>query len=308
MTHKPIIIAGFGRSGTTWLSDIISKSLGGLILFEPCHPSVDKNAVDHTYKTELSSAQQRSYAFLVKKVLDGGCDNPWLMRNHIGYDPQAISTDFINYIRRHTPIIGYKTIRWNHLLCLQAEICEADILYILRHPLAVLASISRRTRFWEEFGWSIHQQLIEKNLFGSPQISRPLKGVIDRQASTGDTLVFTSLFWAVSQCITLRQLDILGMPPIFYEDLYNAPYETTIDILKRLNQPVKNMHPSYLFTPAMHTLKTAHDTIRNEAFPSFFWQECFSEDQYSTIYKCLEKVAAVDELFRKMMEAGGYWR
>jgi len=39
--HKPentILVAGSGRSGTTWLGDIIGSSAGFLSLFEPFDP------------------------------------------------------------------------------------------------------------------------------------------------------------------------------------------------------------------------------------------------------------------------------
>ncbi len=307
MRQKPIIIAGFGRSGTTWLSDIISKSLGGLILFEPCHPSIAERSLEWSYREELSANESLRFREFIASVLMGKHQNPWLLRNHLGHDPLSFEPSFIDSLWANCTIAGYKTIRWNHLLENQVKFLDADLLYIIRHPLAVLASQRRRTRFWEEYGWKAHEQMIKDRVFHSSHVPIELKE--SAIASIGDPLSTICWFWALSQCIALHQLESMARSPIFYEALYVSPFDEAKKILSSIGVDNTSLHPSYLFTPSMQTLKTlhGHKEWSVSEFPSFFWSSTLTNTDIEKIYDILQKVGKLMPRFLRMMNQGNYW-
>ena len=108
-----IIIGGFGRSGTTWLSDIVSKCLGGLILFEPFHPGVYDVSDKVIYAGNIDDNSLRSH---LDEIRASHPTNPWILRNHLNSPIEKHSASFIKYVWSNSKILGYKTIRGNHCL------------------------------------------------------------------------------------------------------------------------------------------------------------------------------------------------
>ena len=78
--NEPIFIFGLGRSGTTWVSDIISKYSGCLILFEPLHPNVfgDVNSIIYRESNPSDYLIEHLDGVLNKKMR-----HEWLLRNHL---------------------------------------------------------------------------------------------------------------------------------------------------------------------------------------------------------------------------------
>ena len=151
-----IIILGFGRSGTPWLSDIISKTLGGLILFEPLHPKVLSNSKEIAYSKINEDKQSLQLIKHLNNVLENNNRSDWLLRNHIPYKIEEMGQDYFNLIWDYCRIIGFKSIRANHMIEWIYHNISKDIIFVTRHPSAVIASILRREKnghkFWE-FGW-----------------------------------------------------------------------------------------------------------------------------------------------------------
>lgn len=284
--RKPIIIAGFGRSGTTWLSDIISKALGGIILFEPYHPCVFEAAKDHIYATDTDmDALSAQWQMLHR---DAPKRDRWLLRNHLRSPIEDISQHYVDEIWEHCDIIGFKTIRLNHQLDKLRDQLDGQLVFILRHPLAVISSIMGRDRFWEEFGWDWHwNTFITKTdlAFKVPTVIKALLRQRDTLKTNNDRMAY---MWAVSTTISLDKMDEQDII-VRYEDLYNKPYQQTREILDQLGHPKKSMHPAYIFEPSMTTLRTFH----NSGNPSLsqaskvFWQDRISDTEASSLIQTI---------------------
>lgn len=279
MLEKPIAIFGFGRSGTTWLSDIISKCLGGMILFEPFHPNVWNDSNQYTYEPLRSDGFDQSLNSQLSKCYKGEETNPWLLRNHIGVNPLEFSQAFIEMVWANSEIIGFKTIRLNHVMVNFKE--SHQCIYILRHPLSVISSILKRPNFFEEFGWDFHLDVFFKRTLEHPY----LKGKFDQFDFTNMTHAEkVGSMWALSSIIGLIDCQKYGIKRVYYEDLYDDPYQETEKILESFDLIDIPIHPSYIFTPSMLTLKTAHnfdkgsDVFLNEG-PKAFWKDTFSDSE-----------------------------
>ncbi len=289
---RPIIIAGFGRSGTTWLSDILSKALGGLMLFEPFHPLVCEEAAEVTYSANTNFSKTIKSHW--EQLLSGPCTNRWLIRNHLRSPIDTVPDHYIQDIWNKSPIIGYKTIRTNHLL--ESTIKESPngaVLYIIRHPLAVLASINNRPRFWEEFGWAWHYQKFLKELkeINRPELARWLKREKELQ-TPNEQIIF---MWTVSQEIALSQVKNVSGCVISYEDLYLKPFEETHEILSFLGHSDITIHPSYLFEPSLTTHRTFHNSSTGllgapDQLPRIFWETFIKEEEEKSLLGLIRKL------------------
>ena len=92
---KFIIVLGFGRSGTTWISDMISKMNGRLILFEPFHPSVTHLSQRIAYTPVDRGIEGYLIAQLLTDVLTKRHKKLWLLRNHVPTKLEEVSQSFV---------------------------------------------------------------------------------------------------------------------------------------------------------------------------------------------------------------------
>ena len=308
--RKPIVIGGFGRSGTTWLSDIISKVLGQLLLFEPFHPCVFQESQRYCYK-RLTDDDLQELLTHWSNVQNKKDRNRWLLRNHLRSPLESISSSFIDYIWEHANILGFKTIRLNHSFASLITAIQGQPLFIIRHPLAVTASIVSRSRFFEEYGFKTHwMEFITKSLipqqFETQKLTR-LQNLASECLSSHSKIVF---MWGVSHMISLKELKALNCKPIFYERLYKDPFTEVRNLLDQLGLHKYSIHPSYLFTPSMLTLKTVHETaerhVSNIDFPGFFWKNIISKKQSEDLFLLLTYLGELDEDLLSLLIANEY--
>lgn len=305
MMTNPIIIAGFGRSGTTWLSDIISKALGGLILFEPYHPLVCDTAEDFLYSNkEILSVGIKTHW---KEVISGSCSNRWLIRNHLRSPIDIVPDSYVQNIWNKSPIIGFKATRTNHLLGVTKRVfAHGALLFIIRHPLAVLASINNRPRFWKDFGWPKHYQKFIHEL-REMEYKEVRYWLLQEKKlrTTNEQMIF---MWLVSQEIALAQVKSVSGFVICYEDLYQKPFEETKAILSHLGYGNRTIHPSYLFEPSLTTHRTFHNSSTRtldsyKRLPRIFWESTIEEKEEKNLLELLKTLEpSSPEVLRYLQE------
>lgn len=285
---KDIIVLGFGRSGTTWISDIISKVKGSVILFEPLHPSVTEYSEEFSYScvTERQcSARLKAY---LREVLAKRHRKMWLMRNHVPTRLEELSQDFLEQLWRECSIIGFKEIRANFMIDWFHKNLNGKIVYIIRHPCAVLASIKKRTNFWE-FGWpKTYELFLEKTIFNDTYRNHDIAGLAGVVEDARSDLDKYAVMWSVTHAIALPELKRHKIPLFYYENFYSEPFLWVRKMFEYLNDKAVNIHPAYIFTPSMTTLKTLHG-LRNVTDPingnstAFFWDKVLSKKEVDRV-------------------------
>jgi hypothetical protein len=289
--NTPLVILGFGRSGTTWLADIVSKATGKILLFEPFHPVVCHFSQDLCYNSSFDPNKLKDHWL---RLYNKQNHNRWLLRNHINSPLDEHSSEFIDYIWDHIQVGGFKSIRLNHNIDWVVNDIGAKPLYIIRHPLAVVASLFNRPRFWEEYGWDYHWlSFIDKTCLDANSRLDNKKEYLSLANSLLDTLEKASFMWGVSQILALKSLASFDLRPFFYEDMYQNPFEETSRVLSYLNITDRDIHPSYIFTPSMVTHRTMHG-LNMRIKPSFFWENTFNNQQIDKIIKVLYSLTLMD--------------
>ena len=310
MFDQPIVIAGFGRSGTTWLSDIMSKVLGGLVLFEPFHPAVFEEAHNVCYQTHESQDQHLIHHW--EKCHSGKILNPWLIRNHLKDPVEDTTEGFIRYLWKHSMVIGFKTIRTNHFLSFFHKSFDARIIYIYRHPLAVLSSLQGRPRFWEEFGWDWHahhffSRALTPASFTTYKLDY-LKKLKSQLRTKDETII---MMWCLSFILSMREVRKSSGWSVPYEQLYLDPYSEVKRMLNNIGVKGVGIHPSHIFTPSMTTLNTIHDRVsfsklNRDELDHLFWKRHLDPKKSRHLLQLVSKILEADELAYQQALSANY--
>ena len=218
-------------------------------------------------------------------IKDGNLREKWLLRNHLRSPYEQTPERYHNEIWDKGKVIGLKTIRANHLLQeLSSTLNASHVIYIIRHPLACLASILRRPQFWNEFGWEWHwQTFVDRSGYST--------AIHDANPTTLNEKIIA--MWAISQQIAVEQVKKLNGYVIAYETLYSSPFEETKNLLCYLGYENCNIHPSYLFEPSMTSMRTLHNSPVSrinalERFPSFFWEEILNQEESKVLLRLIK--------------------
>jgi hypothetical protein len=198
--RNSVFLAGTGRSGTTWLSDVINHRGGYRYVFEPFHPS-KVQALAHFRTRQYLRPDDRRETFLgpARRVLTGGLRDPWTDRFHRGFLP-----------RRRL----IKDIRANLLLgWLGANFPGMPIVLLLRHPCAVVAS--RLALGWRDnlFGTMEQEDLVEDFLSPMETRIRAARDDFERHL----------FLWCIDNHVPMRQFEPGGIHLAFYENLLIHP-------------------------------------------------------------------------------------
>lgn len=282
---KSVVILGFGRSGTTWISDILSKVTGRLILFEPLHPAASGLGRAFTYGRGVSPVGGDSLVSYLDDVLGKRVRKNWLLRNHLPVGLDEVSDDFVDAVWRECEVVGLKEIRSNFMIPWLARSLDVRIVFVMRHPLAVMASLKKRVRFFDEFGWDAHVEMFVERVFSNEAYaSTGVLGGRARFVGARTRIEQCACMWAATHAVALADLARLGLPVFHYESFYESPYATTRALLRYLGLSGRSIHPSHLFVPSITTHKTLHglregeDRIAREG-ASLFWDGVLTAEE-----------------------------
>jgi hypothetical protein len=200
--ERSVFLAGSGRSGTTWLSEIISHRGGYRFVFEPFNPAKVGAFGSFGSKQYLRPDDGRG-EFLgpARLALTGALRDPW--------------TDRFNgtFVARRRLI---KDIRANLLLAwMRANFPGMPIVLLLRHPCAVVAS--RLALGWKgNLNETMEQEeLVEDFLL-------PIEAEIRAARDDFERHLF---LWCIDNYVPLKQLGPGEIHLVFYENLLANPEE-----------------------------------------------------------------------------------
>ncbi len=201
--HKnSIFLAGSGRSGTTWVSDIINYKDEYRYVFEPFRPDKVEICKDFKRKQYLRPEDRRE-EFLrpARMILSGDFSSSWT--DHLG-DRIRSSRCLIKDIRANL-ILG-----WIH-----ANFPQMPVIFLLRHPCAVAYSktqLSWKSRLTDFLSQS---DLVDDFL-------EPFAEVMRSASSDFERHIFT---WCVENYVPLMQFGHREIHLTFYENMCMDPNE-----------------------------------------------------------------------------------
>jgi hypothetical protein len=212
-TRRTLLIAGTGRSGTTWLAELLGARIPCRIMFEPFNSRKVPAFAGYSYfqymRPEQQDAGLQQYC---EVVLTGRIRDPWIDRQVDRLFPQY---RIVKEIRANL------FLRW-----LKCRFPDLPILFIIRHPCAVVSS--RLQLGWDTDGdiapFLAQPDLVTDFLQDKMHLVHACRTPEQKHA----------LIWCISNLVPLRQFAVGGLPVVFYEDLVREP-ETELPRVFRLS-------------------------------------------------------------------------
>lgn len=199
---KTVLVVGSGRSGTTWLGEIINARNEFRDIFEPFHPFNVKLCRGLPMLPYLRPSDDNSwYLKLAETILTGRMHSNWSDQYNRRF---ACERRLVKDIRLNL-LLGWMRIHFPAM----------PIVYVLRHPCAV--ALSRL-----QLG-SDGAKLINRFLSRPQLVDDYLKPFLPVMAEPMSAFEYHVLAWCVENYVPLSQLHKGDALVVFYENLCTRP-------------------------------------------------------------------------------------
>ena len=197
--RRSVFLAGDGRSGTTWLSEIINCDHHYRYMFEPFHPTFVP-LVKHFRFFQYLRPDNRDEAFLgpARRIVSGAY--------------RASRVDSLNNRRIATrrlikDIFSNLFLKW-----LNVQFPGMPLILVVRHPCAVAASKMKL----KEWIWSVNpSDFLDQPDLMSDHLE-PFRGLIEKTTDDFDQQI---LHWCLTHYVPLRQFRRGEIHVVAYEHL-----------------------------------------------------------------------------------------
>ncbi len=212
--RRTVLLAGTGRSGTTWVEDIVNFDNSFRPMFEPFH-SRQIDLIRHwRYRQYLRpDVADERYLGPASAILSGKVRHPWIDRHNRRFIARTRLikdtrvTLLLKWIKRHFP--------------------EIPQLLLLRHPCAVAHSKLK-------LNWDTHLDVF---LDQSDLMCDFLSPFLDAIRSAEGPFDGHILTWCIENYVPLRQFAKGEILVIFYENICVAPEPEIRRIMSFLGKP-----------------------------------------------------------------------
>lgn len=215
------ILAGMGRSGTTWAGEILNYDNRYRVLFEPFFPAAVQEAEGFEYIQYLNPENGNTKLInQARRILAGQLRN--------------------RRVDRHNTRLFYrerlvKEIRCNFMLGWLKRIFNPPIILIVRHPLQIVSSWSKLRWEKEKFGSRNDFDIITSQqalLQDFPIVQEAMKKI--DHTDFVENIVFQ---WCLYNFIPAKQLKETEAHTIFYENLLLNPQTEIRKLFYYLGRP-----------------------------------------------------------------------
>ena len=198
--RQSIFLAGTGRSGTTWLAEILNYDNSYRFIFEPFHSYKVDLIKDWNYRQYLRRNNHvTKFMNPANTILSGNIKQQWIDQ----YNHKLVARKRI-----------IKDIRANLLLnWIKKNFPEIPIILLLRHPCAVASSKLK-------LGWDSHLSDFLKQEELMDDFLSPFKEEIKNVIDVFEKHIF---MWCIENYIPLRQFNKGEILVVFYESLCKNP-------------------------------------------------------------------------------------
>lgn len=259
------MIAGTGRSGTTWLANIIASQIPCRIMFEPFHSrNVKRFRQFHYFQYMRPTEQSSELGSYCHQVFTGDIRNKWIDRQveHILPKYRLIKDIRANLF-----------LKWIHTM-----FPEVPLLFIVRHPCAVV--LSRM-----QLGWATdtdidpflsQAKLFDDFLADKMDIIRRAKTVEEKHA----------IIWCISNLVPIKQFDSSGLNVIFYENLCIQPEVEVQKMFQAIRHEYQASVFEYINQPSTTTVRTSAVVTGEDKVAR--WKKELSPKQINNILSVVE--------------------
>jgi hypothetical protein len=233
------LIAGSGRSGTTWVLDALASANNLRPVFEPLNPFVSD--VAWKYANRYLSRDE-THPELLELLRDGATGELFTLWTHYrvlkprlipGFKHlrsyrelkrlvvdwrKAVTQLRTSTVPRSNMNTLVKCVRANLMLGWVQANFDARIVLILRHPGAVVESQLRSSYLaWDPY------PLLERYRNERKLVEGPLRGLTQLLEAKLSPAAALTLVWGIQNLVPITELDPAGASIVFYEELLENP-------------------------------------------------------------------------------------
>jgi len=274
--EKDVMVFGAGRSGTTWLAQIIAA--GGLgLIFEPLHPEhVPEADTMKPLPLILRKTDVFQFQDLFARLVRGDVRNSWVIRENPAAERKVV-----------------KLIRANLWMEWILEHHDVQPVFIFRNPLSVVASMVEQgwkmPAWWVQFILTV-DKIRDPFLFDLPDAA----ALATEELSEKEIF---AVFWCIQNLLPARMGLLESMPVIFYEELCAAPEKVVEDLAPRIQLPLTKEVWSACRKPSFMRGRRSGEMGYD---PMTAWRQVLSDDDVERITRIV-KAFGLDEHLKRVV-------
>jgi hypothetical protein len=253
--RKSILIAGTGRSGGTWLSEIINQRNEYRLVFEPFHPRRAPWMEPFGERMYMrSGAQDPEFLAVARSIVTGRVRHPWTERfnRRLVADRRIIKEDFANLM-----------MKWLHV-----NFPGMPLILLLRHPCAVALS----------FVTHGYRGAVAPLLDREELVADFLHPWADEIREAQDTFERTMFLWCVETLVPLKQCAPGDFHVVFFENLVRHPESEVARLFSHLGKSMDGLDLEKLKVPSL-TARRASSAVWTGMDPAEAWKSKVTPEQ-----------------------------
>ncbi len=270
--RKSIFLAGTGRSGGTWLSEIINQRNEYRFVFEPFHPKRTPWMKPFEERKYLRPDEKDpEFLALAQSIVTGRIRHPWTERFNRRFvaHQRLIKEDYANLM-----------MKWLHV-----NFPGMPLILLLRHPCAVAVSFVAHNYRGAVMPLLEQEKLVEDFL-------HPYVDEIRRARDTFEKTVF---LWCVETLVPLRQCRPEEMHVVFFENLVQHPEQELGRLFSYLGKSMDNLNLEKLNIPSL-TARRATSAVWTGDDRVAGWKNKVSDEQCQRALEIL-KLFGLDSIY-----------
>jgi hypothetical protein len=261
-TEDTVFLASMGRSGSTFLSNVINYDNRHRVLFEPFRYDMVREAKCFKYPLYLRPDDQSHPDCLASahKIISGRVHSQWVDKENASILPKA---RLIKDIRANF------FLKWLH-----DNFPGMKIILLLRHPCAVTAS-------WISNGFGDGQAARERLLSNREFIHGMDESLISGYRKADTDFERIMYLWCFSYHVPFKQFHAGDIYPIFYEQLVLNPEDEIRNLFSFLGYGYSEEEVLKSLARPSSTTAKKRNFFETGAFRLDHWRDGISEEQYS---------------------------
>ncbi len=265
-----IVVAGTGRSGTTWIGQIIQSASNYPSVYEPLHLKHVPEASSIAYQYIRPGNKNTVAEKFFRKVCCGGLRRPWTDQEN----PGGWRKHHLRGLMRGRRVV--KMIRANLMLDWLSETLCCPVVYVLRHPCAVALS-------WKNLDWV---PCLDRYLEQAALVDDYIGPFIDSIRSAKNIEKITA-GWCIENLVPIDQFASNKWIVCTYEELYLNPEREVARILDFLGLKWNKSVEKAIVQSARSTNEQSAISKGNN--PLLKWQDDLQPTEISSICRMIQK-------------------
>lgn len=226
--RESVFIAGTGRGGGTWLSEIINQQNDYRLVFEPFHPKRAPWMEPFPERPYLrADDDDPEFLALARRIVTGQVRHAWTERFNRRFvaHRRIIKEDFANLM-----------MKWLHV-----NFPGMPLVLLLRHPCAIALSFQTHG-----YRGAVLPLLEQEKLVGDF-----LEPYADAIRGARDTFERTVFLWCVETLVPLRQFRPGEVHVVFYEHLVRQPESEVANLFGHIGKSMEGFDLERLKVPSL---------------------------------------------------------